>query len=83
MMNREQIITDAEIARVRELKEADERKKAKAPKPFVPRPRVRNPWRGTLNWARHKEKLAGKRKARNIAGRKTRRAQRRAQRRAS
>ena len=71
-------ITDAEIARVKKLKEADERKKAKEPKPFVPAPRVRHPWKGTLNWQRHKEKLAAKRKARNIAARRTRKAQRRA-----
>lgn len=51
---------------------------AKGRKPFRPRPRVRRPWLGTLNWERHKAKLAKKRKARNIQARKTRKAQRRA-----
>lgn len=51
---------------------------AKGRAPYKPRPRVRRPWLGTLNWERHKAKQASKRKARNIQARKTRKAQRRA-----
>ena len=43
--------------------------------PYV---RIRRPWLGTLNWEKHKARLAKKRKARNKAARMTRRAQRRA-----
>ena len=46
--------------------------------PFRPGQRVRRPWLGTLNWERHKAKLARKRRAGNIQARKTRKAQRRA-----
>lgn len=46
--------------------------------PYTPRPRVRRPWLGSLNWERRKAKLAKKRKAWNIQARKTRKAQRRA-----
>ncbi len=45
--------------------------------PFKPGSRVRRPRLGTLNWERHKVKLARKRRAGNIQGRKTRKAQRR------
>lgn len=51
---------------------------AKGREPFKPRPRIRRPWLGTLNWESHKAKLARKRRAGNIQARKTRKAQRRA-----
>ena len=48
------------------------------PREYTPRPRVRRPWLGTLNWERSKAKRAARRKARNIQARKARKAQRRA-----
>jgi len=45
---------------------------------FTPRPRIRRPWLGDLNWARHKRKLANKRRAHNQMARQARKAQRRA-----
>lgn len=47
-------------------------------RPFEPAPRVRQPWRGTLNWEKHKAKQAKKRRDANRRGKRTRKAQRRA-----
>lgn len=47
---------------------------------FTPRPRMRRPWLGTLNWERHKRKMANKRRAHNRMAHHTRTAQRRASR---
>ena len=49
-------------------------------KPTTPYVRIRRPWLGTLNWERHKKKLARKRRAANRVARQTRKAQRRASR---
>ena len=45
--------------------------------PYV---RIRRPWLGTLNWERHKRRLANKRRSANKQARMTRKAQRRASR---
>ena len=54
------------------------RKETSKRKPTTPYVRIRRPWLGTLNWEKHKARLAKKRKARNKVARMTRRAQRRA-----
>lgn len=51
--------------------------------PFISTPTAPEPWQkrphlGTANWKRHKARAANRRKAANIAARKTRKAQRRA-----
>ena len=43
---------------------------------FTPRPRIRRPWLGDLNWANHKRKMADKRRAHNRMARQSRKAQR-------
>lgn len=48
------------------------------PRPFKPAPRVRQPWRGALNWKKHKARQAKKRRDANRRGKRTRKAQRRA-----
>ena len=45
---------------------------------FTPRPRLRRPWLGALNWERHKRKLANKRRAHNQMAKQARKTQRRA-----
>lgn len=72
-------ITDQDIQLIKMLKAADDAEERKRkPAEFKPAPRIRDPWKGALNWKRHKAKQAGKRKARNVAARKSRKAQRRA-----
>ena len=44
---------------------------------FQPAVRVKRPWLGDLAWARHKKKLAEKRRRHDRMARQTRRAQRR------
>ena len=56
------------------------RKKAAERRPTTPYVRIRRPWLGTLNWERHKKRLARKRRAANKLARQTRKAQRRASR---
>ena len=56
------------------------RKEAAKRRHTTPYVRIRRPWLGTLNWERHKRKLANKRRAANKVARQTRRAQRRASR---
>ena len=46
--------------------------------PTAPKPRQKRPHLGAANWERHKARAAKRRKAANIAARKTRKAQRRA-----
>lgn len=54
------------------------RKESAKHRPTTPYVRIRRPWLGTLNWERHKRKLAAKRRAANKVARQTRKAQRRA-----
>ena len=58
----------------------DMRKEAEKRRHTTPYVRIRRPWLGTLNWERHKRKLANQRRAHNRMARQTRRAQRRASR---
>ena len=58
----------------------DMRKEAEKRRHTTPYVRILRPWLGTLNWERHKRKLANQRRAHNRMARQTRRAQRRASR---
>lgn len=63
---------------IKQIQAAESSGRKKEPAKFVPAPRVRHPWLGTLNWKRHKDRLAARRKAANKRARQTRKAQRRA-----
>lgn len=54
------------------------RKDALKRRAFTPRLRIHRPWLGEWNWAKHKRKMANKRRAHNQMARQARKAQRRA-----
>lgn len=63
---------------IKQIQAAENSGRKKEPAKFEPAPRVRHPWLGTLNWKRHKDRLARKRRDANRRGKRTRKAQRRA-----